>query len=230
MVYLHDLRKKALDYIEKHPDSYLRELAKVFETSVTAIFKACKRFKITLKKPPFYKERDEEKRKRFLEAIKNIPEENRVYIDESGINKYLYRQYGRAQRGEEVYGAISGHRYHRKSFIAAQNKSSILAPFCYTGSCNTTLFNTWLKKILIPELTPGQIFILDNASFHKSKESIELIENAGCKVLFPPPYSPDLNPIEKFWANFKKKVQGVLTLCANLAEAIDRTFLEYYAQ
>ena len=160
----------------------------------------------------------------FYLALTEEKTRSSSYIDESGINKYLYRQYGRAQQGEEVYGAISGRRYHRESFIAAQNKSSILAPFCYTGSCNTTLFNTWLKKVLIPELTPGQVVILDNASFHKSKKSIELIENAGCKVLFLPPYSPDLNPIENFWANFKKKVQEISTLCANLAEAIVQNF------
>jgi transposase len=121
---------------------------------------------------------------------------------------------------------VSGNRYHRESFIAAKNQSNILAPFCYTGTCNTILFNIWLEKVLVPELMPGQVVILDNASFHKSKTSIEIIQKAGCKVLFLPPYSPDLNPIEKFWANFKRRVREILTLCSNLAEAIDRSFLE----
>jgi len=67
---------------------------------------------------------------------------------------------------------------------------------------------------------------LDNASFHKSKTSIELIKKAGCDVLFLPPYSPDLNPIEKFWANFKMKVKERITQFSTLAEAIDQTFLE----
>jgi transposase len=78
---------------------------------------------------------------------------------------------------------------------------------------------------LIPELKPGQVVILDNASFHKSKASIEIIEKAGCEVLFLPPYSPDFNPIEKFWANFKKKVKEALHEYSNLAEAIDQSFL-----
>lgn len=163
---------------------------------------------------------------KFQKELKNIPEENRVYVDESGINEYLQRQSARAPRGQKVYGALSGNRYHRESFIAAQNQSTIFAPFCYTGTCNTSLFNTWIEIILIPELKSGQVIILDNASFHKSKTTIEMIEKAGCKVLFLPPYSPDLNPIEKFWANFKRKVQENLKRYLTLAEAVDQTFLE----
>lgn len=125
-----------------------------------------------------------------------------------------------------MYGGVSGNRYHRESFIAGQNQGAILAPFCYTGTCNTALFNTWLEKICIPELKPGQVVILDNASFHKSKTSIEMIRSAGCEVLFLPPYSPDMNPIEKFWANFKMKVKERIKECSTLAEAIDQVFLE----
>lgn len=178
------------------------------------------------KKTPFYKERDKKKRIEFANKLKTIREENRVYIDESGINEYLQREKGRALRGKKVYGAISGNRYHRESFIAAQNQNNILAPFCYTGTCNTLLFNTWLKEILIPELSPGQVVILDNASFHKSKASIAMLREAGCEVLFLPPYSPDLNPIEKFWANFKRKVRETLHLYSSLSQAIDHVFLE----
>lgn len=125
-----------------------------------------------------------------------------------------------------IHGAISGNHYHRESFIAAQRQSTIFAPFCYTGTCDTTLFNTWLEKICIPELKQDDVLILDNASFHKSKTTIELIEKAGVKVLFLPPYSPDLNPIENFWANFKKKVKESINLYSTLAETIDYVFCE----
>lgn len=177
------------------------------------------------KKTPFYKERDDKKREEFQKRLEKIDEEKRVYIDESGINEYLQRQKARAERGEKVYGSVSGSRYMRESFIAAQNQSNILAPFCYTGTCNTDLFNAWLEQMLIPELKPGQVVILDNASFHRSKTSVEMIQRAGCEVLFLPPYSPDLNPIEKFWANFKRKVQETLTVCSSLTEAIDQCFV-----
>lgn len=138
----------------------------------------------------------------------------------------MQRGNARAIRGERVYGGVSGNRYSRESFIAAQNQSSILAPFCFTGTCDTNLFNAWLEQILVPQLKPGQVIILDNASFHKSKTSLAIIQKAECEVLFLPPYSPDLNPIEKFWANFKRNVKEVLSLYSTLAEAIDQSFLK----
>jgi transposase len=77
----------------------------------------------------------------------------------------------------------------------------------FQGICNTLAFNTWVEKVLLKELTPGQTVIMDNASFHKSKRTQESIE--GCKLIFLPSYSPDLNPIEKFWAKLKKWIQKV---------------------
>ncbi|MGK5594908.1 MAG: transposase, partial [Parachlamydiaceae bacterium] len=93
-------------------------------------------------------------------------------------------------------------------------------------TCDISLFNTWLEQILVPQLKPGQVIILDNASFHKSKASLEIIQKARCEVLFLPPYSPDLNRIEKFWANFKRNVKEVLSLYSTLTEAIDQSFLK----
>ena len=66
---------------------------------------------------------------------------------------------------------------------------------------------------------------MDNATFHKSQKSQELIKKSGCQILFLPPYSPDLNPIEKFWANFKQMVRKNLEKIQNLAKAIDSSFL-----
>ena len=179
------------------------------------------------KKTSHYKERDEEKREAFQKELETIPKEDRVYVDESGINKYFTREYGRAIKGKQIFGAISGLRYARESFIAAKIESRILAAFGYEGTCDAVLFNMWLKDFLIPELTPGQVVIMDNAAVHKSEESRKLIEKAGCRILFLPSYSPDLNPIEIFWANFKKKVLLTLEKVKTLAEAIDLSFLGF---
>jgi transposase len=156
--------------------------------------------------------------------LEKLPQKDRVYIDESGVDKYLRREYARAPIGVRIFGAISGKRYARESFIAAKVESNILAPFCYTGTCDTLLFNFWLKNYLLPVLKPGQVVIMDNASFHKSQDSQRLIEQVGCKVLFLPPYSPDLNPIEVFWANFKKMIQNNLEKFQTLSEVIDFSF------
>jgi transposase len=74
----------------------------------------------------------------------------------------------------------------------------------FNGSCNSLLFESWVEHFLIKELRPGQIVIMDNAAFHRSEKTKNLIESVGCKLIFLPPYSPDLNPIEKFWANMKR--------------------------
>jgi hypothetical protein len=182
----------------------------------------------TKKKTLLYRERDEKKRAAFLEHLELIPAENLVYVDESGIDSCLHRAYGWAPRGQKVHGEISGKRFARESFVAALCDKEILAPFCYQGICNTDLFNLWVKSFLIPTLKPGQFIILDNASFHKSNVTRKLIENAGCQILFLPPYSPDLNPIETFWANLKAKIRDIIENFPNLQNAVDYAFNNMY--
>ena len=94
--------------------------------------------------------------------------------------------------------------------VAAQCAKKILAPMTFRGSCNTRLFIAWVEQMLIPELRPGQTVVMDNASFHKSHKIRELIAAAGCKLIYLPPYSPDLNPIEKLWANLKRWIKQYL--------------------
>lgn len=145
-------------------------------------------------------------------------------MDESGIDSYFHRSYGWAPSRERVYGEISGKRFARESFIAARCGSTVFAPLCFQGTCNTLLFNAWIEHFLVPQLKPGQLVILDNATFHKSQIAKKLIEKVGCKILFLPPYSPDLNPIEKFWSWFKTKVRSVVNNFSTLSEAIDYVF------
>lgn len=149
----------------------------------------------------------------------------RIYLDESGINEYLHREYGRGCRGKEVPGEVSGKRFARQSVISALFNGKFFAPMCFEGTCDTRLFNVWLKEMLIPNLTPGQVLILDNASFHKSAESQKLVESVGCKIFFLPPYSPDLNPIEKYWGNMKKKVREFLRQALTFNESLDKAIL-----
>jgi transposase len=147
-----------------------------------------------------------------------------VYVDESGIDTYAYRPWARAPRGKIIYGKISGKRYERESFIAAKTREQIIAPFCFKGTCDTKLFNLWVEKSLVPLLRKGQVIIMDNATFHKSKKTRELIENAECKLLFLPPYSPDFNPIEKTWANLKRIISNTISEFTSLSEAINYAF------
>lgn len=79
----------------------------------------------------------------------------------------------------------------------------IIAPYVFNGYTDACRFNQWVERCLVPSLEKGQTVIMDNASFHKNHKTRELIEAAGCKLLYLPPYSPDLNPIENVWAVIK---------------------------
>ena len=160
-----------------------------------------------------------------MKQLEKIPLEQRIYLDESGINEYLYREYARSMRRTVVFGEVSGRRFGRQSVISALSGGRFLSPMCFEGTCDTQLFNVWLQQELRPLLTPGQVLILDNASFHKSAKSQEIVKLAGCEILFLPPYSPDLNPIEKYWANMKRKVRELLPTIPTLADALDQAVL-----
>ena len=160
-----------------------------------------------------------------MEDIARYKAEDLVYIDESGIDNYLCYPWGYGLRGQKVYGEVSGKKYARESFIAGKNGSKIIAPMCFYGTCNTAVFNTWIEQMLLPELKHGQVVVLDNASFHKSAKTKELIEQVGCKLLFLPPYSPDLNPIEKYWAHLKAKIKKIIHRFDKLSNAIDHALI-----
>jgi isftu1 transposase len=102
--------------------------------------------------------------------------------------------------------------------------NKFVAPFCYTGTCDTTLFNFWLANFLLPTVGAGYVLIMDNATFHKSEETKKLIKEAGCKLIFLPPYSPDFNPIEKSWANLKNRIKKIIKQFSSLSDAIDYAF------
>ena len=82
--------------------------------------------------------------------------------------------------------------------------------FRSVGYTDAKRFNGWIQECLLPELRPGQVVVMDNAPFHKSQKTKELIESAGCKLLYQPKYSPDLNPIENVWANLKRKYRKII--------------------
>lgn len=123
-----------------------------------------------------------------------------------------------------IQSEISGKKYERESFIAGKIGKRIIAPFCFKGMCNTQVVNTWISRVLVPVLKPGQVVVMDNASFHKSAKTKELIESAGCKLIFLPPYSPDLNPIEKVWANLKNSLSKIIHTFKSLSDALDFLF------
>ena len=167
-----------------------------------------------------YKERDENKRLEFLGKIKDIPKDLLVFVDECGINEYLYSPYCYAMPGVKIVAEISGKIFQRTNIIAGYVNGKSIAPLVYSVNTTKALVEEWVDKVLVRELKAGQVVIWDNASFHKSEKAKKAVESAGCKLIFLPPYSPDLNPIEKFWANFKKYLQKIIATYSSLWDAI----------
>lgn len=130
-----------------------------------------------------------------------------VYVDESGFAADSYRPYAWASRGKKSYGERSGRRGVRTNLIVAKRGKTLIAPVLYEGSTSSSWFNQWLEGHLIPVLEAESTVILDNAAFHKKEEVRAILAVHGHDVLFLPPYSPDLNPIEQDFAALKKRRQ-----------------------
>jgi transposase len=158
----------------------------------------------TKKKSGIYREACPEARAVYLEELAKVPPENRVYMDECGIEeKEGERVYGYAPRGKRCYAHVTGSRTERSSVMAAKCGTALIAPFMYKGYTDKNVFKAWIKDVLAPELKPGDRLIADNASFHKDPEIPKILAEKGCGLLFLPARSPDFNPIENCWDTVK---------------------------
>ena len=99
--------------------------------------------------------------------------------------------YGYCEIGQRFHALKSGKRTQRVSWIAALKQGLLFAPMTFLGSCNRDLFQMWLEECLLPQLQPGDIIIIDNASFHRSQYIEDVVAQAGCELWYLPPYSPD---------------------------------------
>lgn len=157
-----------------------------------------------------YRERCEDKRHLFLSMIEPISAEKLVYVDESGIEQCLFREYARAPRGQKVFSKVSGKKFKRTNIVAGICCGKWVAPMQYDSSTDSLLFEFWFEHCLLKEVEQGQYIVLDNAAFHRKRRLTEIAEDNNCKLIFLPPYSPDLNPIEKKWAWLKRKLREIL--------------------
>ena len=154
------------------------------------------------KKTLNYIERDEVERAEFLKKLEEIPEDKRVYIDESGKNTDLDRTHGYAPRGEKVEGAAHGRKPEKLNIVAAKCGGKVFKELLYNCAMKSWLFEFWFA-MLLEMMSPGHWFIMDNATFHRKDVLREMAGAVGCHVLFLPAYSPDFNKIEPEWANLK---------------------------
>ena len=145
-----------------------------------------------------------------MRRIKRISAKNLIYVDEAGIDQYLFREYARAPLGQKIVGVISGKKFNRTNIVAGICLGKWVAPLQYNGYTDSGLFEYWFENCLLKEIKRGKYIVMDNATFHRKTRLAELAESNKCKVIFLPPYSPDLNPIENKWAWIKQKLREIL--------------------
>jgi transposase len=116
----------------------------------------------------------------------------------------MQRTHGYSTKVERCYGTHDFGAKGKTNAIGALIGSTIIAIGLISGSVNTEVFICWVEQILLPNLPKESVVIMDNAAFHKGKDMQKMLENSGHTLLYLPPYSPDLNPIEKKWAQAKQ--------------------------
>ena len=145
-------------------------------------------------------------------------------MDECGIDQYLYREYARAFRGEKVFAKVSGKKFKRINIVAGICEKRWIAPMEYSGTTDSVLFELWFENCLMREVEKGSTIVLDNATFHRKSVLPALAKKFECDILFLPPYSPELNPIEKKWAWLKAKLREILPDYSSFYDALLSAF------
>ena len=126
-----------------------------------------------------------------------------VFLDETGLNTKMTRLYGRAPRGERLVAAVPHGHWRTTTFIAGLRQSGVIAPLVLDGPMTGAAFRAYVEQALVPALKPGDVVVMDNLAAHKVAGIEQAIALAGASLLYLPPYSPDLNPIEQLIAQLK---------------------------
>ena len=190
------------------------------------------------KKTLFPKEQEREDvqklRQEWIEYIPFIEISRLLYLDETSINLAMTRLYGRAFGGERVVDYVPDVRFERYSLLSTISATSDMIPLVYSGTLNGGFFKEFIARFVVPKLKQRDILVMDCLSVHKVKGIAEMVEAAGANVVYLPPYSPDLNPIEFVWpeikADLKKlKARTYDTICDGISDAIDAVTPEHAA-
>lgn len=143
-------------------------------------------------------------RQTFTETLASIELERLVFIDESGAKTNLTPRHGWALRGERVVAHVPHGHWATTTMIGAVRLGGVDAAMVIEASTTAMVFETYVEQVLLPTLRPGDVVVMDNLSAHKGVAVLEAIESAGATLMFLPPYSPDLNPIESMWSKVKQ--------------------------
>jgi transposase len=126
-----------------------------------------------------------------------------VFIDETWARTNMTRRYGRSPKGQRLVCAVPHGHWKTTTFVAALRTDGLTAPMVVDGAMTGDVFVAYVRQVLVPTLRPGDVVVMDNLICHKRVAVKQAIEAVGAKVLYLPPYSPDLNPIELAFSKLK---------------------------
>lgn len=142
-----------------------------------------------------------------------------MFVDETGVHLGFTRLCGRSPQGERLYDSQPGNHRQNISLIGGMSIDGLIATMSIPGSVNTDVFLFYVQEVLLPQLWVGAIVLMDNLPVHHAEVVRQAIESAGAKLVFLPPYSPDLSPIELCWSKLKQLLRSVK---ARTREALDQ--------
>ena len=158
--------------------------------------------------------------------MQNIPPENLVFLDETGVELGLTRTYARSPQGSRVYALKPFYRGARVTVIGAISLNKVVALMTLNGAMDGKAFEVFVKKCLVPQLWLGAVVVMDNLPAHKLASIIPLIRAVGADVLNLSPYSPDFNPIELWWSQLKSFLRQFSPSTTNMVDVLLTTALD----
>ena len=170
-------------------------------------------------------------REAWFEGQPDLDPARLVFLDETWTSTNMARTRGRSPRGERLRSPIPHGHWKTTTLVAGLRLSGIAAPFVLDGPINRDAFQTYVDRVLVPELVPGDIVVMDNLGSHKGPAVRAAIETAGARLLFLPPYSPDFNPIEMAFSKLKallrkaaeRTVEGLWSAIGRLLDTVTPT-------
>jgi transposase len=219
-----------LSRLRDEPDMTLERMQRLLreergvQASLSTIWSLLDHAKQTFKKKSVYASEQDRpdvlaKREAWFEGQLDLDPSKLVFIDETWATTNMAPRYGWAPRGERLRAGVPLGNRKRTTFVAGLRLTGMTAPMVLDGSINSARFLDYVRQVLAPTLTPGDIVIIDNLSSHKSDAVREAIEAVGATVCFLPPYSPDFNPIEKAFAKLKAMLRRA---AARTVEAVQQ--------
>ncbi len=148
-------------------------------------------------------------RQEWRNSVASIKSEDLVFVDETSATIALTRRYARAPKGQRATGVTPRNYGKSTTMVAALSLQGLGPVMTIEGAVDTIAFDVYVERFLCPSLRAGQVVVWDNLSVHKAEVVRTRVEAAGCNVLFLPPYSPDLSPIELTFSKVKEGLRAI---------------------